>query len=122
MTPTDIKLHQKSRVLEVVFDNQHFNLPYEYLRVFSPSAEVRGHGNEPMKLVLNKQDVTIKQVIPAGHYAIKIVFDDGHDSGIYTWEFLYELGQDYDKNWAMYQNNVRQHDSGIGVFDPNVEN
>lgn len=101
--PTEIKLHQKSRVLEMTFDDDYScNLPCEYLRVFSPSAEVRGHGVGQEKLQLDKELVGIEQLEPAGNYAIKIHFDDGHSTGIYTWTYLYELGQDYEENWQVY--------------------
>ena len=101
--PTDIKLHQQSRVLEIRFeDGFECNLPCEYLRVFSPSAEVRGHGPGQEKLQVGKQDVNITEIIPTGHYAVKLVFDDNHDSGIYTWEYLHELGEHYESNWQNY--------------------
>ena len=77
-------------------------LPCEYLRVFSPSAEVRGHGGGEMKIVTKKQEVNIKKIEPVGHYGIKPIFDDGHETGIYTWKTLYELGRDYEKNWQYY--------------------
>lgn len=105
--PSEIKLHQQSRMLEVNFDNgMHFNFPCEYLRVYSPSAEVRGHGVSEGKLVLNKQNVNIAAIEPVGHYAIKLIFDDGHDSGIYTWEGLYDLGVHYKDNWQRYLDRV----------------
>jgi len=106
-TPINIVLHQQSKNLEVVFDNgESFMLPCEYLRVFSPSAEVRGHGGGEMKLVTNKQNVTIINIEPVGHYAIKPTFDDGHASGIFTWKTLYELGRDYQENWRYYLERV----------------
>jgi DUF971 family protein len=101
--PTDLVVHKKSRTLEVVFDNgEQFNLPFEYLRVFSPSAEVRGHGKGPMMLVIGKENVDIKAVEPVGHYAVRLVFDDGHDSGIYSWSVLHELGRTFESNWEDY--------------------
>jgi len=101
--PTQIKLHQQSRMLEVGFDDgQHFELPCEYLRVFSPSAEVRGHGPGQEVLQIGKQDVNIKAIEPIGQYAVKLVFDDGHDSGLYSWAVLYKLGLGYEKNWQDY--------------------
>jgi len=101
--PTEIKLHQRSRVLELHFDDGlECNLTCEYLRVFSPSAEVRGHGPGQEKLQTGKEDVGIDQINPSGNYAIKIVFDDGHDSGIYTWTYLHELGVNYDNYWNDY--------------------
>jgi len=102
-TPTDIKLLQKSRVLEVTFDNgEHFSLPCEYLRVFSPSAEVRGHGMGEGQLVTGKQDDNIIGIDSVGNYAVKLIFDDGHNTGLYSWQTLYDLGVNYQKNWARY--------------------
>ncbi len=100
--PSEIKFHQKSQLLEVTFNNNSYSLSAEYLRVFSPSAEVRGHGGGPLKLVPQKQNVKIVNIEPVGHYAIKLTFDDGHDSGLYTWQTLQELGEYYEKNWAEY--------------------
>ncbi len=108
-TPTDIRLHQVSRVLEVAFrDGQSFRLPCEYLRVFSPSAEVRGHGPGQEVLVSGKAGVNISAIEPIGHYAVKLVFDDGHDSGLYSWDYLYELGADYSRNWRDYLTRLAQ--------------
>ncbi|BBL72422.1 gamma-butyrobetaine hydroxylase-like domain-containing protein [Methylogaea oryzae] len=102
-TPLEIKLHQQSRVLEVRFDDgARFELPYEYLRVYSPSAEVRGHGPGQEVLQTGKEDVTIQSVRPVGNYAIAPTFSDGHDSGIYTWETLYKLGQHQETLWGQY--------------------
>ena len=101
--PTDIKLHQASHVLEVIFsDGKTFNLPVEYLRVFSPSAEVQGHGPGQEVLQFGKQDVNITQIEMIGNYAIQPFFDDNHDTGIFSWDTLYELGENYDKNWKSY--------------------
>jgi len=101
--PTEIKLHQRSRVLELHFDDGlECNLTCEYLRVYSPSAEVRGHGPGQEKLQVGKEDVGIDQITPSGNYAVKIMFDDGHDSGIYTWTYLHELGVNYDQYWQDY--------------------
>lgn len=105
--PTELKLRRKSRLLAVTFDNgEQFNLPFEYLRVFSPSAEVRGHGGEPFGLpkvlVYGKENVDIKKVEPVGNYAARLVFDDGHDSGLFTWQMLHELGKRFDDNWSQY--------------------
>jgi DUF971 family protein len=108
-TPTEIKLRSKSRVLEVSFaDGQRFELPFEYLRVHSPSAEVKGHGPGQEVLVVGKENVGIKAVEPIGQYAVKLVFDDGHDTGLYTWNYLYELGADREHKWAYYQQRVRE--------------
>jgi len=101
--PTDIKLLQKSRVVEIMFDSgEFFTLPCEYLRVFSPSAEVRGHGLGEGQLVAGKQEVNIIGIDPVGNYAVKLVFDDGHDTGLYSWSTLYELSINYEKNWQRY--------------------
>ena len=102
-TPTEIKLHQKSRVLEVAFDDgRSFRLPYEYLRVFSPSAEVRGHGPGQEVLQVGKREVEIRHVEPVGSYAIQPTFSDGHATGIYSWDYLYQLGVEQDQRWAAY--------------------
>ena len=101
--PTDIKLRTQSRLLEVRFDDgTHFELPFEYLRVFSPSAEVKGHGGGEGVLQLGKQDVGITGVEPIGNYALRLLFDDGHNTGLYTWSLLRELGRDHPLNWARY--------------------
>ena len=101
--PTEIKLHQTSRVLEIAFaDGRTFKLPYEYLRVYSPSAEVRGHGPGQEVLQVGKREVTIKEVEAVGHYAIRPLFSDGHDTGIYSWDYLYGLGDEQDELWQRY--------------------
>jgi DUF971 family protein len=101
--PTEIKLHQASRVLEIAFANgRHFRLPYEFLRVHSPSAEVRGHGPGQETLQTGKRDVTIASVEPVGHYALRPTFSDGHATGIYSWEYLYDLGERHDELWRRY--------------------
>ena len=101
--PTDIKLHQTSRVLEIAFENgQVFELSCEYLRVYSPSAEVRGHSPEQAVLQIDKEEVNILEIEPMGNYAIKLVFDDGHNTGLYTWDYLYELGAYRDEFWQRY--------------------
>ena len=90
--PTEIKLRTRSRVLEVAFDDgSRFELPFEYLRVYSPSAEVRGHGPGQEQLQLGKHGVGIRAADPVGNYAVRLVFDDGHDTGLYTWEYLREI-------------------------------
>ncbi len=107
--PTDIRLHQTSRILEVSFeDGQHFELPCEYLRVYSPSAEVRGHGPGQEVLQVGKENVNISAIEPVGNYAIKLVFDDGHDTGLYSWDILYELGVNRDHNWQQYLNRLAE--------------
>ena len=101
--PTEITLHQQSRALEIAFDDgTRFKLPYEYLRVYSPSAEVRGHGPGQEMLQVGKRNVGIVEIEPSGSYAIKITFDDGHDSGLFTWEYLYGLGRDQQILWHNY--------------------
>jgi DUF971 family protein len=101
--PVEIKLRTRSRVLEVAYaDGARHQLPFEYLRVYSPSAEVKGHGPGQEILVLGKQNVGIKSVEPVGQYAVKLVFDDGHDSGLYSWKYLRELGENQRENWARY--------------------
>jgi DUF971 family protein len=107
-TPSEIKLRTRSRVLEVAFeDGTRFLLPFEYLRVHSPSAEVKGHGPGQEVLVLGKQNVGIEAVEPVGQYAVKLVFDDGHDSGLYSWKYLRELGETHAQKWAQYQARVQ---------------
>ena len=102
-TPTEIKLHQKSRVLEIAFsDGRSFSLPCEFLRVLSPSAEVRGHGPGQEVLQTGKRDVGIVSLEPVGSYAVQPTFSDGHATGIYSWEYLYSLGSDQERLWAEY--------------------
>ncbi|HJW51789.1 MAG TPA: DUF971 domain-containing protein [Burkholderiaceae bacterium] len=102
-SPTDIVLHTASRVLEITFDDgAHFRLPFEFLRVYSPSADVRGHGPGQETLQEGKRDVSIDVLEPVGHYAIKPTFSDGHDSGIYAWDYLYELGVQQEQLWGAY--------------------
>lgn len=99
-----IRLRRNSRVLTVAFaDGAEFDLGFEYLRVFSPSAEVRGHGGGEPILVIGKENVTVEQVEPVGNYAVRLVFDDGHNTGLYTWGELYALGRDFETNWQRYQ-------------------
>lgn len=101
--PTEIKLHQKSRRLEITFEaGQSFQLPFELLRVLSPSAEVRGHGPGQERLQAGKRDVTIEAIEPVGNYAVKLVFSDGHDSGLYSWDYLFELGTHQEALWQEY--------------------
>ncbi len=101
--PTEINLHQVSRVLDIAFDDgRSFSLPCEYLRVFSPSAEVRGHGPGQEVLQVGKREVNIAAIEPVGVYAVKLVFSDGHDTGIYSWEYLCELGEKQEQNWKAY--------------------
>lgn len=107
--PTEVVVHQKSRVLEIAFsDGLRFELPCEFLRVYSPSAEVRGHGPGQAVLQTGKQAVTITALRPVGHYGVCPVFSDGHDSGIFTWDYLYELGIHRDRMWSDYLQKLEQ--------------
>ncbi len=111
--PTEIELHQVSRVLDVSFDDgKHFHLPCEYLRVFSPSAEVRGHGPGQEVLQFGKREVGIAAIEPVGMYAVKLAFTDGHDTGIYSWEYLYDLGVKQESNWKSYLARLEQAGKG----------
>lgn len=106
--PTEINLHQQSGVLELAFDDgARFRLPCEYLRVYSPSAEVRGHSPATAKLQVGKERVRITDLQPIGHYAIKIFFDDGHHSGLYDWQYLYKLGRAWQPLWFEYLTKLR---------------
>jgi DUF971 family protein len=101
--PTDLRFRQEEKVLEVDFDDgARFRLPYELLRVESPSAEVQGHGGEQKTIVPGKKHVAVKGAEPTGNYAVRIQFDDGHDSGIFSWDYLYELGTRQDELWEKY--------------------
>jgi DUF971 family protein len=101
--PLEIKLRRGARLLEVTFDDGTiFELPFEYLRVYSPSAEVKGHGPGQEILVLGKEAVGVSAIEAIGQYAVKLVFDDGHDTGLYTWKYLHELGRDRQEKWARY--------------------
>jgi len=103
MTPQEITLHQRSGILEVAWeDGTRHELPAEYLRVFSPSAEVQGHSPDQAVLQHGKKNVKISAVDPQGNYAVKLTFSDGHDSGIYSWTYLFDLGNNYERNWADY--------------------
>lgn len=107
--PTEIKLHQQSRRLEIAFsDGARFELPFEFLRVYSPSAEVRGHGPGQETLQVGKRRVDINGVEQVGNYAIQPVFSDGHDTGIYSWDYLYELGQHQDVMWTDYMRRLKE--------------
>jgi DUF971 family protein len=116
-TPTEIRLRKQSRVLDVAFgEAEHYSLPFEYLPVHSPSAEVQGHGPGQETLVLGKQQVMITAVEPIGQYAVRLVFDDGHDTGLYTWKYLRELGAEHATRWAAYLQKVRDRlQSGSGT-------
>ena len=100
---TDIKLRKQSKLLDVAFDDgSAFSLPFEMLRVYSPSAEVRGHGRGQETLQTGKEAVDIRAIEPIGHYAVRLIFDDGHDSGLFTWAYLHELGEHRDEKWQQY--------------------
>lgn len=102
-----IKVRKKSRVLEISFDDGiNENLEFEFLRIYSPSAEVRGHGKGQERLQIGKQDVDLLELVPVGNYALKLVFDDGHDTGIYMWNYLYELCVNKDEYWKIYHNKL----------------
>jgi DUF971 family protein len=108
-TPTEILLHQKSRVLEIAFtDGKRFRLPCEFLRVYSPSAEVRGHGPGQESLQVGKRDVEITELEPVGLYAVRPKFSDGHDTGIYSWDYLYTLGINQDDMWRRYLQRIAE--------------
>ena len=101
--PSNIKLHQKSRLLEIAFDdNTECMLSCEFLRVYSPSAEVRGHGVGQEVLQVGKETVNILAIEPVGQYAIKLIFSDGHDTGLYSWDYLYDLARNYEGLWLEY--------------------
>ena len=109
--PTDIRLHTKSRFLEVVFDSEVFKLPCEYLRVYSPSAEVKGHGPGQEVLQTGKEGVNIVTVEPIGNYAVRLIYSDAHNSGLYSWDYLYELGSERKTKWQDYL--ARLNDAGV---------
>jgi DUF971 family protein len=107
--PTDITLHRQSRLLEVAFeDGTRFRLPCEFLRVYSPSAEVRGHGPGQGTLPLDKQNVNIARIEPVGNYAVKLCFDDGHETGLYSWDWLHYLGTEQQRLWDEYLTKLAQ--------------
>lgn len=107
--PTELRLHRASRLLELVFDDgARYQLPCEYLRVYSPSAAVRGHGPGQEVLQVGKENVNITAIEPVGHYAVKLYFDDGHSSGIYSWDLLYNLGRHHDELWQQYLDALAQ--------------
>jgi DUF971 family protein len=111
-TPTEIKLHQKSRQMEISFaDGKRFELSYEFLRVYSPSAEVRGHGPGQEVLQVGKKNVEITDIEPVGSYAVQPRFSDGHDSGLYSWDYLYELGTNRNSLWQQYLERLQAADA-----------
>ncbi len=107
-TPIEIRLRKQSRLLSLVYeDDEQFDLSFEYLRVHSPSASVQGHGPGQGILQTGKEDVCISAVEPVGHYAVRLIFDDGHNTGLYTWQYLYELGRDHDSRWRAYLDRLK---------------
>ena len=101
--PEQIRLRRKARILELAYEGgERFELPCEYLRVNSPSAEVQGHGPGQAVLLVGKEKVAISEIEPVGHYALRLRFDDGHDSGLYTWEYLFELATGMQERWQDY--------------------
>jgi DUF971 family protein len=118
--PTSLTVHQASRVLEISFDDgAHFRLPFELLRVYSPSAEVQGHGPGQEVLQTGKREVGIIEISPVGHYAVKPLFSDGHESGIFSWAYLYQLGSQQEERWAMYEERLRA--AGVDRDTPMVK-
>jgi DUF971 family protein len=107
--PTEIRLTDRGRTLVVAFETQSFELAAEYLRVSSPSAEVRGHTPSERKIVPGKANVAITDVVPIGNYAVRLVFDDHHETGIYSWDYLHELGEQHDEKWAAYLAELAAH-------------
>ena len=103
-TPVALTVHQQSRALEIAFDDgRSFRIPFELMRVYSPSAEVQGHGPGQETLQTGKRDVVIDAIEPVGHYAVKPTFSDGHDTGLYTWDYLYRLGAEQEALWQRYE-------------------
>jgi DUF971 family protein len=118
-TPQDITVHSQSRVLEVLFsDGQRFRIPFELMRVYSPSAEVQGHGAGQETLQTGKRDVTIEALEPVGNYAVQPTFSDGHSSGLFSWDYLYFLGSQETKLWAEY--NARLQTAGVNRDQPMI--
>jgi DUF971 family protein len=121
--PAEIKLHQASRLLELAYaDGTRFQLPCEFLRVYSPSAEVRGHGPGQEVLQIGKREVQIAAIEPVGTYAIKLAFSDGHDTGLFSWDYLYEIGRNQEALWQRYLERMREagasRDTVAGVRPP----
>ena len=107
-TPKEIRLQTKSRRLLIGFDDGfQFDLSFEYLRVSSPSAEVKGHGPGQETLQTGKENVRVTAIEPVGHYAVRLIFDDGHDTGLYTWKYLYELGTEQESRWQAYLDRLK---------------
>jgi len=116
-TPTEITVHQQSRQLELAFDDgARFSIPFELMRVYSPSAEVMGHGPGQEVLQTGKREVGIVEIEPVGHYAVRPRFTDGHDSGLFTWDYLYKLGAEQQALWRAYEERLAA--AGRGRDDP----
>ena len=116
-TPESLTVHGQSRMLEIGFsDGKTFRIPFELMRVYSPSAEVQGHGPGQEVLQTGKRDVTVVEIEPVGNYAVKPTFSDGHDSGLFTWEYLYFLGAQEKELWAEYEQRLQA--AGVGRDDP----
>ena len=116
-TPTSLTVHGKSRVVEIGFsDGAHFRIPFELMRIYSPSAEVQGHGPGQEVLQTGKRDVELAALDPVGNYAVQPRFSDGHDTGIFSWDYLYFLGSQQDKLWADYQRKLEE--AGVGRDAP----
>ena len=108
ITPSNLILSKDKKLLTVTFDNIDYSLSSEFLRVYSPSAEVMGHGPGQEKLQVGKENVSIQNIVPVGNYAIQIIYDDGHDTGIYSFEYLYELGCEYKDKWNTYLQKLKE--------------
>lgn len=120
--PTEIKLLKRTRALQVRFSGgKTFDLPAEYLRVFSPSAEVQGHGGGEGALVAGKETVNIERIEPVGRYAVRLIFSDGHDTGLYTWPILYDLGKDYETKWRRYLTRLEEAGQNRSAAESNDE-
>ncbi|MAZ45805.1 MAG: 1-(5-phosphoribosyl)-5-((5-phosphoribosylamino)methylideneamino)imidazole-4-carboxamide isomerase [Gammaproteobacteria bacterium] len=109
--PKNITYHQKDRNLELTYEDFSWKIAAELLRVFSPSAEVRGHGPHERKIQAGKKYIAIKRIDPVGNYAIRITFDDGHDTGLYSWDFLYDLGENEEEYWDRYYSELEQNNA-----------
>lgn len=116
--PTNIEFHNKSKIMHISYPDGDYELTYEFLRVFSPSADVQGHTPDQAKLQVGKRDVTIVDVAPVGEYALKLTFSDGHDSGIYSWEWLEDLGKNKEALWAAYLEDLKEAGASRDPNDP----
>ncbi len=121
IVPLNVEFHSKSKMLDIEFPEAKYSMSYEFLRVFPPSAEVRGHSIGEEKLQVGKRDVTIVDAAPMGEYGIRLTFSDGHDSGIYSWEWLEEIGRRKEQLWAGYLNDLAEAGASRDPNDPNNE-